>query len=254
MLPNSFFIALVVISVFRCKFNFSNEMNQLEYIDANINHRFLLLGQTKEEKFAKGTLNSWTRDEKGRIIARYNLADILKRRKIWNIKHPKPKEMQYNKEECRNARCSHLIKGLCEYQMKPTSNKNRIKLPKAKGYCFDFASKYQVRFERKSIAILQKEKENLNDNFKKELTELKKVKAKKLDQNINTPEFDRERFTVLLLLQLRIFSENFKNLIPNSENFITDLEEKWLDLLEVFKKNIWNRLVVLTRYFSDNYN
>ena len=138
--------------------------------------------------------------------------------------------------------------------MKPTSNKNRIKLPKAKGYCFDFASKYQVRFERKSIAILQKEKENLNDNFKKELTELKKVKAKKLDQNINTPEFDRERFTVLLLLQLRIFSENFKNLIPNSENFITDLEEKWLDLLEVFKKNIWNRLVVLTRYFSDNYN
>ena len=38
--------------------NFSNEMNQLEYTDADVNHRFLLLGQNKQEKFVKGTLNS----------------------------------------------------------------------------------------------------------------------------------------------------------------------------------------------------
>ncbi len=86
-----------------------------------------------------------------------------------------------------------------------------------------------------SLSIFQKQKENLNDSFKREFAELKKVKAKKLDQNIATPEFDRKRFTVLLSLQLRIFSEDFNNLIPNSENFTTDLEGKWLDLLEVFK-------------------
>lgn len=215
--------------------NFSNEMNQLEYIDADVNHLLLLLGQTKQEKYVKGTLNSWTRDEKGRIIARSNLADILKRRKIWSSKHPKPKEIQYSVEECRNARCFHLIKGLGEYQMKPTNDKKGIKLPKAKGYCFDYVSKHQIKFEKKSLSIIQKEKENLNDSFTKAFTELKRVKARKLDQNITTPEFDRKRFTVLLSLQLRIFSENFKTLIPNSENFTTDLEEKWLDLLEVFK-------------------
>ena len=215
--------------------NFSNEMNQLEYTDADVNHHLLLLGQTKQEKYVKGTLNSWTRDEKGRIIARSNLADILKRRKNWNTKHPKPKEIQYSAKECRISRCSHLIKGLCEYQIKPTNNKKGVRLPKAKGYCFDYASKYQVKFENKSLSILKKEKESLNDSFKKALTELKKVKAKKLDQNIATPKFDRKRFTVLLSLQLRIFSENFNDLIPNSENFTTDLEGKWLDLLEVFK-------------------
>ncbi len=215
--------------------NFSNEMNQLEYIDTDVNHLLLLLGQTKQEKYVKGTLNSWTRDEKGRIIARSNLADILKRRKIWNSKHPKPKEIQYSVKECRSSRCSHLIKGSCEYQMKPTNNKKGIKLPKVKGYCFDYVSKHQIKFENKSFSILQEEKESLNDSFKKAFTELKKVNAKKLDQNITTPEFDREKFTVLLSLQLRIFSENFKNLIPNSKNFTTDLEDKWLDLLEVFR-------------------
>jgi len=96
-------------------------------------------------------------------------------------------------------------------------------------------SKHQIKFEKKSLSIFQKQRENLNDSFKKEFAELKKVKARKLDQNVTTPEFDRKRFTVLLSLQLRIFSENFKNLIPNSENFTTDLEEKWLDLEEVFK-------------------
>jgi len=92
-----------------------------------------------------------------------------------------------------------------------------------------------IKFEKGSLSFFQKEKENLNDSFKKKLAELKKVKAKKLDQNIATPEFDRKRFTVLLSLQLRIFSENFNNLIPNSKDFISDFEEKWLDLLEVFK-------------------
>lgn len=215
--------------------NFSNEMNQLEYIDTDVNPFLLLLGQTKQEKYVKGTLNSWTRDKKGRIIARSNLADLLKRRKIWNSKHPEPKEIQYDLEECRKARCFHLIKGSCEYQMKPTNDKKGNRLPKAKGYCFDYVSRHQIKFEKKSLSIFQKEKENLNDSFKKEFTELKKVKARKLDQNITTPEFDRKRFTVLLFLQLEIFSENFKNLIPNSENFLSDLEEKWLDLLEFFK-------------------
>jgi len=185
--------------------NFNNEMNELEYLDTDVNHRLLLLGQTKQEKFVKGTLNSWTRDEKGRIIARSNLVDILKRRKIWESNHPKPKEIQYSVEECRNARCSHLIKGLCEYQIMPTNNKNGIKLPKAKGYCFDFASKHQVKFEKKGITILQKEKENLNDSFKKELTELKKVKAREFDQNVATPEFNRKRFTVLLFFLITFF-------------------------------------------------
>ena len=210
-------------------------MNQLEYIDADVNHLLLLLGQTKQEKYVKGTLNSWTRDEKGRIIARSNLADLLKRRKIWDSKHPKPKEIQYEVEECRKARCFHLIKGSCEYQTKPTNDKKGNRLPKAKGYCFDYVSKHQVKFEKEGLFIFQKEKKTLNDSFKKEFTELKKVKAKKLDQNIATPKFDRRRFTVLLSLQLRIFSENFKNLIPDSEDFTSDLEEKWLELLEVFK-------------------
>jgi hypothetical protein len=102
-------------------------------------------------------------------------------------------------------------------------------------YCFDYVSRHQIKFEKKALSIFQKEKENLNDSFKKEFTELKKVKAKKLDQNIATPEFDRKKFTVLLFLELEIFSDNFKNLIPNSENFLSDLEEKWLDLLEIFK-------------------
>lgn len=138
-------------------------------------------------------------------------------------------------EECLKARCSHLIRGVCEYQIEPTNDKKGIKLPKAKGYCFDYVSKHQIKFEKKSLSIFQKQKENLNDSFKREFAELKKVKAKKLDQNIATPEFDRKRFTVLLSLQLRIFSEDFNNLIPNSENFTTDLEDKWFDLLEVFK-------------------
>jgi hypothetical protein len=214
---------------------FSNEMNQLKYCDSDVNYTLFLLGKTKEEKFVKGKLESWTRDEKGRIIARSNLADLLKRRKIWESKHPKPKEIQYDLEECRMARCFHLIKGSCEYQMKPTNDKKGNRLPKAKGYCFDYVSKYQIKFEKKGLSIFQKEKENLNDSFKKEFTKLKKVKATKIDQNIATPEFDRKRFTVLLFLQLEIFSDNFKNLIPNSENFLSDLEEKWLDLLEFFK-------------------
>ena len=221
--------------------NFSNEMNQLEYTDADVNHHLLLLGQTKQEKYVKGTLNSWTRDEKGRIIARSNLADVLKRRKIWNSKHPKPKKVKYSAKECRKARCSHLIKGLCEYETKPTNDKKGIRLPKAKGYCFDYSSKFQVKFENKSFSIIQKEKESLNDSFKKALAELKKVKARKLDQNVTTPQFDRKKFTSLLSLQLRIFSENFKSIIPNSENFTADLEERWLDLLEAFK-DLCNRV------------
>ena len=215
--------------------NFSNEMNKLKYCDSDVNYSLFLLGKTKEEKFVKGKLESWTRDEKGRIIARANLADVLKRRKIWDSKHPKPKEIQYDVEECRKAKCSHLIKGLCEYQTKPTNNKKGIRLPKAKGYCFDYVSKHQIKFEKKGFSIVQKEKESLNDSFKKVFAELKKVSARKLDQNVATPEFDRKRFTVLLSLQLRIFSESFMNIIPNSEDFTSDLEEKWLELLDVFR-------------------
>ena len=215
--------------------NFSNEMNKLKYCDSDVNYSLFLLGKTKEEKFVKGKLESWTRDEKGRIIARANLADVLKRRKIWDSKHPKPKEIQYGVEECRKARCFHLINGVCEYQTKPTNDKKGIRLPKAKGYCFDYVSRHQIKFEKKGFSIVQKEKESLNDNFKKAFTELKKVRARKLDQNVATPKLDRKRFTILLRLQLRIFSESFKNLIPNSENFTSDLEEKWLELLDVFK-------------------
>ena len=175
---------------------FSNEMNQLKYCDSDVNYSLFLLGKTKEEKFVKGKLESWTRDEKGRVIARSNLVDILKRRKIWNSKHPEPKEIQYGLEECQKARCSHLIKGSCEceYQIKPTNDKKGNKLPKGKGYCFEFVSRHQINFEEKSLSIVQKEKENLNDSFEKAFAELKKVKARKLDQNIATPEFDRKRF------------------------------------------------------------
>ena len=165
------------------------------------------------------------------------MVDILKRRKVWNSNHPEPKEIQYGVEECQKARCFHLIKGSCEceYQIKPTNDKKGNKLPKGKGYCFDFVSRHQINFEKKSLSIIQKEKESLNDSFEKAFTELKKVKVKKLDQNVATPKFDWKRFTVLLFLQLEIFSDNFKTLTPNSENFTSDLEDKWLDLLEFFK-------------------
>lgn len=219
---------------------FSNEMNQLKYCDSDVNYSLFLLGKTKEEKFVKGKLESYTRDEKGRVIARSNLADLLKRRKIWNSKHPKPKEKHYSNKECKKAKCLryNYKEGTCDFLLQPSNNKEGEKLPKAVGYCFDYVSKYQRKFETALLKLLEKERLKITRKFSKSLEKFKQTRLEPFNHNITSPApaFNNRDFSIFVSILNDLEETNFVDLIESYDNMAKSIDTEFDELISIGKE------------------
>jgi len=205
---------------------FMKELDELKFVEKNVNYTLMLFGLPKEEKYVRGKLEKWDRID-GKIIMNGNLAKLTKRRKKYNREHHKNEIRNYSLKECQKAECTHFITNTCEFGINLTNNKDVIKLKNGIGYCYDYFNKRMIQKERELTKELLEglvfEQITFSNTLRIKKRDLSKIAPEEFDHNIISAFFSRKKFTKFMKLCN-------KNLPKRKEHVLNSLDTAYQGL------------------------
>lgn len=111
-------------------------------------------------------------------------------------------------------------------------------MPKAIGYCFDYVSKYQHKFESALLKLLEKERLKITRKFSKSLEKFKQTQLEPFNHNITSPSpaFNNRDFSIFVSILNDLEETNFVDLIESYYNMVKSINTEFNDLMSIGKE------------------